>query len=54
VIELTDTEYYQGCRSWVELEQELSTEGATPVLSEDDLQDVHRQLDVLLNPTALA
>jgi hypothetical protein len=54
VIELPDTEYYQGCRSWVELERELPTEGARPVLSEEDLQDVHRQLDVLLNPTALA
>ncbi len=52
--ELPDTAYYQGCRSWVELERALPTEGATPVLPEDDLRDLHRQLDLLLAPTAHA
>jgi hypothetical protein len=54
VFELPDTPHYQGCRSWVELERELPTAGATPVLTEKKLDDLHRQLDVLLNPTAFA
>lgn len=29
---------YAGCRSWVELEESLSAEGATPVLSEEEFQ----------------
>lgn len=48
------TPYYEGCKSWVELERELPTDGARPVLSEDDFQDVLHGLDLLLNPTALA
>jgi hypothetical protein len=51
--ELADTAYYQGCRSWVELDRDLPTDGATAVLTERDLEDLHRQLDLLLNPTAL-
>jgi hypothetical protein len=54
VFELQDTAYYQGCRSWVDLERELPTEGATQVWPEKKLEDLHRQLDMLLNPTALA
>jgi hypothetical protein len=52
--ELPDTEYYQGCRSWVELERELPTDGATPVKTEEAMHDLHRSLDLLLNPTAFA
>jgi hypothetical protein len=52
--ELPLTSYYEGCRSWVELEKPLPTDGATPVLSETAFDDVHRNLDLLLNPTALA
>jgi len=54
VFELPDTAYYKGCRSWVELDRELPTDGATPVLPEKALDDLHRQLDLLLNPTAFA
>src|SRR5262249_49389585 len=54
VTELPDTASYAGCRSWVELERELSTEGATPVLRDTEFDDLRRQLDQLLNPTALA
>jgi hypothetical protein len=54
VHELADTAHYQGCRSWVELDKELPTEGATPVLSEEAMRDLHQTLDLLLNPTALA
>jgi hypothetical protein len=54
VHELPDTAEYQGCRSWVELDRALSTAGAMPVLPESDLKDLHQNLDLLLNPTALA
>jgi hypothetical protein len=52
-VELPGDPYYEGCRSWVELKRELPTEGARPVLPESALQDLHRQLDMLLNPTAI-
>src|SRR5262245_42888854 len=42
--ELPDTAYYQGCRSWVELERELPTQGAVPVLGAEAFRDVTRQL----------
>jgi hypothetical protein len=51
--ELPLTPEYEGCRSWVQLDQELPTEGAQPVLSDADFHDVHRSLDLLLNPTTL-
>ncbi len=53
-VDLPLTPYYAGCRSWVELERELPTDGAEPVLSEADFRDVQRSLDLLLQPTALA
>jgi hypothetical protein len=53
VHELPDTAHYQGCKSWVELDRALPTEGAVPVLSENDMEDLHRQLDLLLNPSTL-
>ncbi len=37
--DLPETEYYAGCRSWVELERELPTDGAAPVLSDEAYQD---------------
>lgn len=52
--EIPDTAHYAGCKSWVELDQELPTEGATPVLSDAAFADVMRSLDGLLRPTALA
>lgn len=52
--ELDDSSYYQGCKSWVELERPLSTEGAVPILPETALRELHQTLDLLLNPTALA
>ncbi len=54
VFELPETTDYAGCRSWVELDRELSTEGAMPVLSEEAFDDVLRTLDRLLEPTAFA
>jgi hypothetical protein len=52
--EFVDTPAYQGCKSWVHLEKALPTEGSTPVLSDERYTNVQRQLDLLLNPTALA
>ena len=51
-IEIPDTAYYAGCKSWVELEKELPTAGAAPVLDDDAFRDVMRMLDLLLQPTA--
>ncbi|MBY0523741.1 MAG: DUF1802 family protein [Gemmataceae bacterium] len=51
--EIPDTPHYAGCKSWVELDQELSTEGATPVLDEVAFREIVRSLEGLLNPTAL-
>jgi hypothetical protein len=52
--ELPDTASYAGCRSWVELERELPSEDAVPVLNDTEFDDLRRRLDHLLNPTALA
>jgi hypothetical protein len=54
VFELADNASYAGCRSWVELERELPTEGAKPVLDDATFHDLLKRLDHLLNPTALA
>lgn len=51
---LPETAAYAGCRSWVELEREMPTEGATPVLSDEHFRDVLRELDRRLRPTAQA
>lgn len=52
--ELPDTPAYQGCKSWVHLDQALTTAGSTPVLSDERYANLQRQLDLLLTPTALA
>ncbi len=54
VTELPDTAYYAGCRSWVELERELSSEGAAPVLNDEVFREFLIRLERLLNPIALA
>jgi len=51
---IADTAYYQGCKSWVDLDQAFPTEGSVPVLADKDYNDVKWNLDMLLNPTALA
>jgi hypothetical protein len=53
-VELPETAEYAGCRSWVELERELPTAGAVPVLSDEAFHDLVQTLDRLLNPTAFA
>ncbi len=54
VHELPETAAHAGCKSWVELGQELSTEGATAVLTEEAFDGVVNTLDRVLEPTALA
>jgi hypothetical protein len=51
-IEIPETPYYAGCKSWVELEQELPTEGGEPVLSDEAFRAVLEELDERLQPTA--
>jgi hypothetical protein len=52
--DVPNTPAYDGCKSWVHLERALPTDGSTPVLSEQRNADLRRQLDLLLNPTAMA
>jgi hypothetical protein len=52
--EIPETPYYAGCKSWVELERALPTEGAMPVLDDRAFGDLEHNLQVLLRPTALA
>ncbi len=51
---VTELPAYEGCRSWVELENALSTEGSTAVLDDAAYRDLQHTLDLLLSPTALA
>jgi hypothetical protein len=50
--EIPEAPYYAGCKSWVELERGLPTEGAVPVLSEEAFDAVLNALDSRLEPTA--
>jgi hypothetical protein len=52
--DVADKVEYAGCRSWVELDRALPTEGATPVMEEEAFADVLRTLDRILEPTAFA
>ncbi|MSQ95059.1 MAG: DUF1802 family protein [Gemmataceae bacterium] len=54
VHEIDELPAYDGCRSWVELERPLSTEGSTPVLDDAHFRLVQKQLDLLLSSTAFA
>lgn len=51
---LADSAAYQGCRSWVSLDEALPTEGSTPAISDAAFRDVLQSLDRLLAPTSLA
>ncbi len=53
-IDLPERSEYAGCRTWVELERDLPTEGATPVLSDQAFDALLETLDLRLTPTALA
>lgn len=45
---------YGGCKSWIELETPLSTDGLTPVLGETDFAAQRDEICELLSPHALA
>jgi hypothetical protein len=53
-VELPETPEYAGCKSWVDLGRELPTEGATPVLDDDEFRRRIIEVERLLEPTALA
>lgn len=53
-IEIDEVPAYAGCRSWVALEKEISTEGSTPALDDESFRIVQKQLNLLLSPTAFA
>jgi hypothetical protein len=53
-VEVPDLPAYAGCKSWVELDRHLPTDGATPVLDDEAFRAVMRGLDDRLNPTAFA
>lgn len=52
--EVPDRPEYEGCHSWVELQESLPVEGSVPVLDDAAYHDLLQNLDLLLNPTALA
>lgn len=43
-VELPDTARYEGCVSWVDLDQPIATEGARPVLSDEDFLTVKSEI----------
>jgi hypothetical protein len=47
-VEVKFVDEYAGCRSWISVEEEIDTEGSTPVLSGDDLQRRLDAVDALL------
>lgn len=47
--EIEDEARYGGCRSWVELTQAYSTEGATPILTEEQFQQQKQALETRLS-----
>jgi hypothetical protein len=52
--DLPELPAYAGCRSWVDLGHELSTEGAAPVLGDQQFRDLLRTLEERLQPVAFA
>jgi hypothetical protein len=46
--EIADTPHYAGCRSWVELDEELPTGEAQPVLDDGSFLDLLQRLESLL------
>jgi len=47
-VDLADTPYFAGCRSWVKLPQELSTAHLTPILSDAEFSQRMRKLRAAL------
>jgi hypothetical protein len=53
-VEIPEMPAYAGCRTWVHLEQDLTTADATPVVADKAFEDLLDTLDRRLTPTALA
>jgi hypothetical protein len=53
-VEIPESPAHAGCRTWVEFDRGLPTEGATPVLSGRRFDDLLDTIDRRLTPTALA
>jgi hypothetical protein len=51
---MVETPAYAGCRTWVELGQELPAAGAMPVIGDVAFNDLLDTIDRRLTPTALA
>ena len=52
VRELQMRESYGGCKSWIELDEEISAEGARPVLSEAEFERKLKEFRSALHPVA--
>jgi hypothetical protein len=50
--ELPETPAYLGCKSWVELDRPLSTDGAVPVVTDAVFEAQTKLIDAALNPSA--
>jgi hypothetical protein len=53
-LELVESPEYEGCKTWVSLERELTKEGAMPVLDSRPYAEILEEIDGILNPTAFA
>ncbi|MFO0964589.1 MAG: DUF1802 family protein [Gemmataceae bacterium] len=52
--DVPETAAYAGCKSWVELDQSVSTARSRAVLSDERYADLTGSLDLLLRPTGMA
>jgi hypothetical protein len=53
-VEIREAPAYAGCRSWLELEHPLTTDGGEPVIAESDFGHLIQTLDKVLKPIGLA
>jgi len=53
-VDLPETPAYAGCKTWVDLDRDLTTADASPVLTDAAFDAVRRQLEAELRPTGMA
>ncbi|HEV8061229.1 MAG TPA: DUF1802 family protein [Gemmataceae bacterium] len=51
--ELPETPGYAGCKSWVELDHPLGTDGAVPVVADADFEARSKRIEVALQASAM-
>ena len=51
--EIAETPAYAGCKSWVELDHPLSTDGAVPVVDDSAFEAQSKMIEATLKPSAL-